>query len=77
MHEMDQRFRTNPVPGTSENSTFQTFSDLRRMSLMGRQRTIALHKVNVRYLEVAWGFAKFSAFFLVFLTGNHKADGQI
>jgi hypothetical protein len=44
---------------------------------MGRQRTIALHKVNVRLLERAWGFAKFSAFFLVVLTANHKPAGWV
>ena len=44
---------------------------------VGRLKTIAPHKINVRFLEVAWGFAKFSAFFLVVLNANHELNGQI
>ena len=44
---------------------------------LGRERAIAPHKLNVRYLERARGLANFLAYSLVVLAGNHKADGQI
>ena len=46
------------------------------MAPLGRLQTIAVHKSTVRFLERARGLAKFLEFSLVFLTGNHKADGQ-
>ena len=48
-----------------------------RMAAVGRNLTIALHKVNVRLLERARGLAKFLALSLVVSNANHTADVQI